>query len=100
MAVNEYFILRRIKEANDFQKLIHNNIKVGDAFRVNYKVTGIDVSHIYTVEKLYPSYVLVSYEASGKKLYGGWAYEDIYYMKNSGEMPQGYIEQDEMLLEA
>lgn len=78
--------LERIKEAHNRYNEIHNNIRINEQFNITWQFgSGHPVTKVYTVEKLYPFYVLLSHMASGVKVYDGYAYEDVYMMKQTGK---------------
>lgn len=81
-------ILANIEEAQNKYDEVHNDIHINDKFNITYNFgAGHPITNSYTVEKLYPFYVLISHIASGVKIYDGYAYEDVYMMKRTGKFP-------------
>lgn len=86
MAQTYDITLAKIKEARNKYDEIHNNIHLNEKFNITWQFgSGHPVTNVYTVEKLYPFYVLLSHMANGVKVYDGYAYEDVYVMKQTGK---------------
>lgn len=96
-ATNWELISQHIEEAKNHQDIIMNCTQTGDKFDVKYRIEGVghNVTKEFTVEKLYPNWVLVSRISGGVKIYNGFAYEDIYQMKSTGRMPRAWHEDGE-----
>lgn len=87
-AVSYDIIKSNIQEARNAYKEVRGDIRKGQQFNITYNFgAGHPITNLYTVEKLYPFYVLLSHiSATGTKIYDGFAYEDVYAMKRTGKM--------------